>query len=128
MSTPKKDKAAGGRGLVDTHTENTPRGADGNFPRSTNAAQEQAGTPHPVANMPELEKAIWSAPARAGLGYSVQFVLTQERSLDCRWNPHVPQGSDAPLILQMGAYRRARDQFVRDVSKSLGITIFVLEA
>jgi hypothetical protein len=89
------------------------------------SAEDTSSTGKPL---PELKRPIRSDRARVGFGYTVQFVLTPDYRLDFTWTPQVPRGRDLERIIKNGAYRRLRNQFFEDISKSLGITIFVVEA
>ncbi len=65
---------------------------------------------------------------RVGLGYSVRWILHQNMTTECVWQPREPSGRDARRILKAGTYRRLRAQFFRDVSRVLGFNVLCVEA
>jgi hypothetical protein len=126
MNALKKDTAIES-GSQATNQEEIPVGAAATYPPST-ATAKKPDSSSPEGDKSEFGRKVWSDPVCVGLGYSVQFALAEALHLDCRWTPDVPKGSMARKILEIGLYRRARDQFALDISTPRGVTIFVVEA
>jgi hypothetical protein len=75
-----------------------------------------------------MTKLLQTDVQRVGLGYSVRWILHADMATECVWHPRKPVGRDVRRILKAGAYRRVRDQFLRDVSHELSINVMCMEA
>lgn len=65
-----------------------------------------------------------STPINLGRGFAVEFTFTTG-GMGCEWSPHVPTGKRGRQLL--APYQRARDAFLGQVAKQLGINIAVTE-
>lgn len=68
---------------------------------------------------------IRSVPMDLGSGYQIEFTYSEGR-IGCEWSPDIPDDA-ADRAAVMAPNRKARDLFLSGVSRSLGISIAVVE-